>query len=143
MRRDAPAEPASERRAAALFSRRALRRDEGAPRERGGKAAPLQRPGARQPAQSPPSVTFWPRPGAGVPYDRFCLVLRAGSPGSHNFSIVPPEANGVLLPTRSPRPQHARPARLGSPWRGRSVLILAGAAFSLLIPTAAVLALAA
>jgi len=47
------------------------------------------------------------------------------------------------LPTRSPRRQHARPARLGSPWRGRSALILAGAAFSLLIPTAAVLALAA
>jgi hypothetical protein len=47
------------------------------------------------------------------------------------------------LPTRSPRRQHARPARLGSPWRGRSALILAGAASSLLIPTAAVLALAA
>jgi hypothetical protein len=58
-------------------------------------------------------------------------------------SVVPYEANGVLLPTRSPHRQHARRARLGSPWRGRAVLILAGAAFSLLIPTAAVVALAA
>jgi hypothetical protein len=30
--------------AAALFSRRAMRRDEGAPRERGGKAAPSSGP---------------------------------------------------------------------------------------------------
>src|SRR5215467_1323414 len=50
MRRDAPAEPASERRAAALFSRRATRRDEGAPRSEEGKAARIA--ALREPAST-------------------------------------------------------------------------------------------
>src|SRR5438034_11676204 len=48
-----------------------MRRDEGAPRERGGKAAPLQRPGARQQAL-PPSLD---RMTTASPADRYAATV--------------------------------------------------------------------
>jgi drug/metabolite transporter (DMT)-like permease len=96
-----PAEPASERSAAALFSRRATRRDEGAPRSEEGKAARIA--ALRSPA-STAAIGFAIATGVFIAsytlWDRYAVATLGTSALLQGYATFPFMAVVFALPAR-------------------------------------------
>ncbi|HEV8222599.1 MAG TPA: DMT family transporter [Streptosporangiaceae bacterium] len=95
-----PAEPASERNAAALFSRRATRRDEGAPRSEEGKAARIA--ALRSPAST--AIGFAIATGVFIAsytlWDRYAVATLGTSALLQGYATFPFMAVVFALPAR-------------------------------------------
>jgi myo-inositol 2-dehydrogenase/D-chiro-inositol 1-dehydrogenase len=125
--------PASERRAAALFSRRATRRDEGAPRSEEGRQRLLSGPGASEPASTDPdcaqAVAGLDGGGTALislvrwhPAGDTCRVEVLGTAGTASVVFLPPGAGDgpFRAALRRQAEDFARAVTTGAPGQGAS-----------------------
>jgi myo-inositol 2-dehydrogenase/D-chiro-inositol 1-dehydrogenase len=125
--------PASERRAAALLSRRATRRDEGAPRSEEGRQRLQSGPGASEPASTDPDCgqvvagldgggTAMISLGRWHPAGDTCRVEVFGTAGTASVVFLPPGAGDgpFRAALRRQAEDFARAVRSGAPGQGAS-----------------------